>query len=156
MTVIARRIAAIPVRTAVQSWERVVDLVAVPGSDAQTELLEISSIAAMLIADEQTKDDPITITGGGPLVRVYTVHGDEAIEHDDANDSELPFYPTDDDDWKLTLPASGADVAIVEAAIVEASHVAVRDVDAPEPSEERAAAKSTTALELNLTELERP
>jgi len=157
VTVVARRIAAIPVRTAVESWERVVELVTAAGSDARAELLDITSIAAMLIADEQTKDNAITVAGGGPLVRVYTVHNDDAIEHDDADEADLAFDPTNGDDWTLTLPASSADVAMVEEAVADAPHVAVRDVDAAAMAEARAAAKAVpTVPEFDLTELERP
>jgi hypothetical protein len=55
------------------------------------------------------------------------------------------------------LPASGADVAIVEEAVADAPHVTVRDVDAA-VEEERTAVKAATptVLEFDLTELERP
>lgn len=157
MTVIARRVASVPVRTAVATWERVVEIVTVPGSDARDELTGITSIAAMLIADEQTKDAPITVSGGGPLVRVYTVHGEDAVEHDDADEADLAFDPTSGDDWTLTLPASSTDVGVVEEAVADAPHVAVRNAVAT-AEEERAAAKAlpTMALELDLSELERP
>lgn len=157
MTVIARRIASVPVRTAVETWERIVEVVAAPESPAREELLGITSIAAMLIADEQTKGAPITIAGGGPLVRLYTVHGDDAIEHDDADEADLPFDPTSGDGWTLSLPASGADVAIAEAAVAECAHVDVRDVDAGDDDGATTAAKaSRAALDLDLRELERP
>jgi hypothetical protein len=159
VTVVARRVASVPVRTAVGTWERLVEIVTAPGSNAHAELTDITSIAAMLIADEQTKDDPVTVSGGGPLVRVYTAHGDDAVEHDDADEADLPFNPTSGDDWMLTLPASSADVAVVEEAVAGAPHVTVRDVDAAAADEERAAAKAAAlsgALEVDLTELERP
>jgi hypothetical protein len=159
VTVVARRVASVPVRTAVATWERVVEIVTAPGSDARDELTGITSIAAMLIADEQTKDEPIIVSGGGPLVRLYTVHGDDAVEHDDADEADLAVDPTSGDDWKLTLPASSADVAMVEEAVAEARHVAVRDVDATAIGEERTAAAAVVpagTLEPDLTELERP
>jgi hypothetical protein len=157
VTVVARRVASVPVRTAFATWERVVEIVTAPGSAARVELTGITSIASMLIADEQTKDEPITVFGGGPLVRVYTVHGDVAIEHDDADEADLAFDPTSGDDWTLTLPASGADVAIVEEAVADAPHVTVRDVDAAVEEERTAAEAATpTVLEFDLTELERP
>jgi hypothetical protein len=158
VTVVARRIASVPVRTAVETWERIVELLTKPDSDAREELTEISSIASMLIADEHMKDTPITIAGGGPLVRIYTVHAADAIEHEVADETDLPFNPTSDDRWTLSLPATGADVAIVEAAVAEAPHVKVRDVGAT--SDQPVAVTSTSAagtdLELELQELERP
>jgi hypothetical protein len=155
LTVVARRVAAVPKRTAVETWQRVVELVSAPDSAARDELAGVTSVAAMLIADEQTKDEAITISGGGPLVRVYTVHGDEAVEHDYADEANLVFNPTSGDDWTLTLPAAGVDVAIVEMAIADAPHVAVRDVDSAVADADRTA-RTTVALDLDLSELERP
>jgi hypothetical protein len=109
----------------------------------------------MLIADEQTMDAPITIAGGGPLVRVYTVHGDDAIEHDDADEADLPFDPTSGDVWMLSLPASGPDVAIARAAVADCPHVDVRDVG--EAAEDAAAATRASRGEVtfDLDEIDR-
>jgi hypothetical protein len=158
MTVVARRIASVPKRTAVETWERIIEIVTAAGTEAHAELTGITSIAAMLIADEQTKEDPILIGGGGPLVRVYTVHGDGALEQDDAEEADLAFNPTDGDGWILTLPARGSDVAIVEVAVADSPHVEVRDVntDAAAAKELSSAGVATGDLELDLSQLERP
>jgi hypothetical protein len=150
MTVVARRVAAVPSRTSVQTWQRVVELVAADGSPARAELSSITSAASMLIAEEYTKAAPITISGGGPLVRVYTLHGDAAIEHDITDEPELAFDPTAGEDWTLSLPAEGDDVEIVRAAVNDtptaAASAASLDVAAPPAG----------GLTLDLEELARP
>lgn len=163
MTVVARRVASVPSRTSAQTWQRVVELVSADGSPARAELSSITSAASMLLAEEYTKTAPITISGGGPLVRVYTLHGDAAIEHDIADEPELAFDPTSGVDWMLSLPAEGDDVEVVRAAVKGAPHVEVRDV----ANDTHAAAASAAAgldvatpaggaLTLDLEELARP
>jgi hypothetical protein len=162
MTVVARRVASVPSRTSVQTWQRVVELVAADGSPARAELSSITSAASMLIAEEYAKVAPITISGGGPLVRVYTLHGDAAIEHDIADEPELAFDPTAGEDWTLSLPAEGDDVEIVRAAVNGARHVEVRDVANDTPTAAASAASLDVAappaggLTLDLEELARP
>src|SRR5262249_20744703 len=152
MSVVARRIASVPRRTSVETWRRVVELVSATDSDARAELEGVTSVAAMLIADEQTKTAPITVSGGGPLVRGYTPHGD------DASEDELACDPTAGDSWVLSLPATRPDVAAAETHLVNAPHVAVRDVDADdgERSSEASAKALVGDLVLDLEQLERP
>jgi len=154
VTVVARRLASVPRRTSVETWQRLVDLISAEGSPARAELLSITSVASMLIAEEYTNTAPVTISGGGPLVRVYTLHGENAIEHDLDDEAELAFDPTAGDSWLLSLPAAGVDVAIARAAIAAAAHVEVRDVADAEPA--TAATAPTPDLVLDLLELERP
>lgn len=160
MTVISRRVAAIPRRTSVESWERVVELVSTAGSDAEAELQSVTATAAMLIAEEWTASAPIKIMGGGPQVRVYTLHGDDAIDADPDDEADLPATPTDAEGWLLSLPAGGVDLAIASAAVAACPHVEVRDVDVAAATSARAAAPSdkpaSSGLKLNLEELERP
>lgn len=156
MTIVARRIASVPRRTSVQTWQRIVELVTKPGSEASAELASVTAVAAMLIAEEYAKDTAITISGSGPLVRIYTLHGDEAIEHDDTDEADLAFDPTGSEGWSLSLPAAGADVAISRASVAACSHVDVRDVDGATDRLVAANPPTSPALTLDLTELERP
>lgn len=156
MSVVARRVASVPRRTSVDTWVRIVELVSEADSEARTELEDVTSVAATLIAEEHTKSDPITIAGGGALVRIYTLHADDAIEADFSDEDELAFNPTAGDSWLLSLPAAGADVAAAETLLAGAAHVGVRDIEQVERS---ATASSKTAigeLVLDLEELMRP
>lgn len=155
MTVVARRVAAVPRRTSVETWERIIELLSDPDSTARTELQSVTSVAAMLIAEEYTKDAPIRVSGGGPQLRLYTLHGDEAIDHDLADEGNLPFNPTDGDAWTLSLPAGSEDVAVAQAQVARSSRIQVRDLSEPESSSENGGGASSE-LSLDLGELERP
>jgi hypothetical protein len=81
--VLARRVASTPVRTAVQTWAKIVDIVAPdPKSPARTELAKVAGAACASIASEAPKSAPIVIWGGGPRVRIYAVFDDDAITQD--------------------------------------------------------------------------
>jgi hypothetical protein len=156
VTVIARRLASVPRRSSVETWQQLVDLVSAEGSPARAELSSITSVASMLIAEEYTRTAPVTISGGGPLVRVYTLHGQDAIDHDLDDEAELAFDPTAGASWLLSLPATGADVEIARAAVAAAAHVEVRDVAQVEPATAAQTTAPTPDLVLDLQELERP
>ena len=159
MTVVARRIASVPRRTSVETWQRVMDLVSKEDSEARAELSSIASVASMLIAEEHTKDAPLTISGTGPPVRIYTLHGEEAIEHDLEDESEFAFDPTADDSWLLSLPAADEDVGIAQTALVDAPHVEVRDLseaDRSTPAQKTTSSRREQDLRLDLEELHRP
>lgn len=155
MTVVARRLASIPRRTSVETWKHLVGLTTQPGSKARTELEGITSVASMLIAEEYARSTPITIAGSGPLVRIYTLHGDEAIDHDLDEEAEFGLDPTGSDSWVMSLPAAGADVDIARSATSDARHVEVVDIGEEGP---RRGSNETVAQELllALAELERP
>lgn len=156
MSVVARRLASVPRRTSVETWQRLIDLVSADGSPARTELASITSVASMLIAEEYSESTPVTISGGGPLIRIYTLHGDDAIEHELDDEAELAFDPTDGDSWVLSLPAAGPDVEIARAAVAGAPHIEVRDVAEAERSAAAARTSPMPDLVLDLEELERP
>jgi len=159
MSIVARRVASVPRRTSVETWRCIVELVSSPESDARNELENVTSVAAALIADEQTKSAPITISGGGPLVRVYTLHGEDAIEADLTDEDELAVDPTSGESWVLSLPAAGPDVAAAQAHLADAPHVEVRDIDSVDAADRSASAsieRAAGGLVLDLEELARP
>ncbi len=127
MTVIARRVASLPVRSAYETWKIICDLVAPVGTTARTELDAVANVAEMLISEEHTAVAPIVVSGGGPQVRIYTLHDDDAI----AADSELlPVHgQLDNDSWQMSLPARNRDVELARTLLKYNPRVAVRDVD---------------------------
>lgn len=65
-TVIARRVASTPARSAAETWKRIVSLLAPePRSDARAELNKATGVACASIASEATKDGAIVVWGGG-------------------------------------------------------------------------------------------
>lgn len=156
MSVVARRVASVPSRTSVETWQRIAEIVSEAGSEARAELEGVTSVAATLIAEEYTKSAPITISGSGPLVRVYTLHGEEAIDADLSDEDELAFDSTTGDSWLMSLPAAGPDVASAESLLVGAAHIEVRDIDRAERSVATTAKSGPADLVLDLEELARP
>ena len=95
-SVIVRRVAAVPERTASNTWRAIADLIAASGSIAHATLLRAAGVASLLIAEAYTRDVPVVVTPAtGSRVRIYTVHGQEAA---DAISEEglLATWPTAD------------------------------------------------------------
>jgi hypothetical protein len=158
VTVVARRVAAIPKRTSTDTWRTIVALLAAPGSRAHAELTAATNVAGMLIADECTGDAPIVVTAAaGPRVRIYTVHGDDALDDNEVNETALAAYPTDESQWQVSLPCPDDEVAATTAALAGQPHVVVRSAadDAP-PVTSPATAATGGGVVINLSELERP
>lgn len=127
-SVIARRIAAIPARTSVETWQTIVDLLAPPGSGAHRELTTITSVAAILIAEEYTRRAPIVIMpAAGARIRVHTVHGVEAIE---AIGEETPLYGggLTQPGWRMSLPCGADDLDDITAELAAMPAITVRDL----------------------------
>jgi hypothetical protein len=109
MTVVARRIGSTPTRTATQTWDKIVSLLApAVGSAARAELAKAAGVACMSIASETIKDAPIVIWGSGPRVRIYGVFGEDAIIGDGINEDGLVSTPTDGD-WRMSIPCTPED-----------------------------------------------
>lgn len=63
--VVARRIASTPTRTAAETWERIVEILAPdPDSGARMELAKATGVACASISSEATKDAAIVVWGG--------------------------------------------------------------------------------------------
>lgn len=154
MTTIARRIAASPTRTSTETWAVITDLLAPAGDDIRPQLDLAADAACMLIAEEHAKDNPIIITGCGPQVRIYTLHGDDAI--DGANTNEHTLTVTAQGDWQLSLPATGIDHDLATSAVHSIGHITVYD---PTATAERSASAGTPArnhpVVIDLTALEK-
>jgi len=128
MTVIARRVAAIPVRLATATWQTIVDLVAADNAAAKAELLSIEGIAASLITAEALRDSPAIFTGNGPRVRIYCVYGEKAIEEVDIDEKRLADSPATGDTWAVSLPCPLDDLVWVQAALKRSSaRITARD-----------------------------
>lgn len=109
-TVIVRRVASTPTRTAAQTWEKIVEILAPdPNSDARKELAKASGVACASISSEATGDAAIIVWGNGPRVRVYCVFNENAITADGVNEDALSKSPTEGN-WKMSIPCQPEDV----------------------------------------------
>lgn len=128
MTVIARKIIAIPARSASDTWAVIVDLLAsTPDSKARKELSDIAGVASALIAEEAVKA-PIVVYGSGPRIRIYCLYGEDAINGEEAREAPLPFNATQGT-WHMSLPCPADDLEWVQNALKKrSSHVTARDM----------------------------
>lgn len=109
MTVIARRFASTPARTATETWSGIVELISKGGSQGRNDLIAVSGIAACVIAGEIPSDVPIVLTGSGPRLRIYCAYGGDAVLGEECDESSLTWNPTDGA-WKMYLPCEKEDL----------------------------------------------
>lgn len=154
-TVLARRVASTPTRTATQTWAKIVEIIAPdPQSAARKELAKAAGVACASISSEATKDASIVIWGGGPRVRVYCVFDEDAITQDDVNEDALPKSPTEGE-WKMSIPCLPDDVKWSSANLAAASsRISARSVDdeVEDDDDQRDASASAKAMGINMQE----
>jgi hypothetical protein len=152
-TVLARRVASTPVRTAAQTWAKIVEIIAPdPESPARKELAKVAGTACASIASEAPKDAPIVISGGGPRVRVYCVFDEDAITQDGLNEDALPKSLAQGD-WRMSIPFLPDDVAWSSASLAATScRISARSVDDEVEDEEADTAAAKSSLSINLAE----
>ncbi len=128
MTVVSRRIAATPARSASSAWGVLVDLIAPTAGPARTELQDIAGIGSCLISDEAMKSDACVVYGSGPRLRVYCVYDDDAVTGENTNEAALTFNPTTGD-WQMSLPCHADDLDWVQKALKKQStHVVAHEM----------------------------
>jgi hypothetical protein len=146
MTVLSRKIASIPVRSASQTWLRIVDLVAPAEGDARVELLAAAGVAASLVAREAMAASPIVVAGEGPRLRLYCVHGEAAIEGTNVNEAALPESPIGAGSWTVSLPCPEEDLSWIQASLKRISNrITARDQEdrfSADPDERAAESKA--------------
>lgn len=152
-TVIARRVASTPRRTATETWGKIVELVAPdPNSPARMELALAAGVACSSISSEATKDAAIVVWGGGPRVRVYCLFDEDAITQDDVNEDPLAKSPTEGD-WKMSIPCLPEDVAWSNAKLASVtSRITARSMDEEVADEKPKAASAASSMSINLSE----
>lgn len=121
MTTLARRFASVPARTSSDTWRAIADRISTPAQ--RDDLLEATSAAAVLIADEVPATTPIVLTGAGPRIHIYTVHGDDAISGHNVNEAAISSLSFSDD-WMLYLPDHPAEPGVVDS-LVSNPHVRI-------------------------------
>lgn len=127
MTVIARRFASVPERSAVDTWNTIVELIAPdPRSSARNELAAVEGVACSLIASEMSA--PIVVYGSGPRLRIYCLYGDDAIEGDKVSEGALTYVPTEGD-WRMSLPCPEEELEWVQKSLRSSARVSARDED---------------------------
>lgn len=117
MSIVTRRFSACPVRTAANTWETIVNVIASASTEARCELLKIEGIAASIISDETPKKNPITIIGTGSRLRIYCLYEEDGST-EDANESPLSWNPFAGE-WEIYIPAEKDELGWVTKALSE-------------------------------------
>jgi hypothetical protein len=147
-TLVRRRFAATPVRSASATWAAIVDVIAPRGAQGREELLEVAGVASSLIAAEALETVPAVVSGGGPQLRIYCLYDEEAIVGDDVNEDGLSWSPTDGD-WKMELPCPPQDIEWVQSALVALSErIVAIDVSVAKSVQAVASARSGPEIDM--------
>ena len=112
---IRREIASIPVRSAKETWQAIVDLVTGTDTVDRGQLAAASSILESLIVDELVRDVPIVFSGSGPRLVIYCLYDSKAMGAS-LDIDPLSFNPTAGD-WRATAPCEPDDVDWMNAGL---------------------------------------
>jgi len=104
-----RDVSSIPLRSAEETWDAIVDLVSGAETVDRDQLLASRSVIASLIADELYADHPFTWSGVGSRLVVYLRYGAAAIQEGTQVD-DLSWNPTAGD-WRLRVPCGAENLA---------------------------------------------
>jgi hypothetical protein len=132
---VRRDIASIPVRSAGETWQAILDLITGAGSVDADTLKAASSIMESLIADEHSATVPIVVKGHGDRLVIYCLYNEAAMEAGKDIDP-ITWNPTGGAGWKMTAPAEAADAAWMNNALKSrAPRITVHDAASP-PAED--------------------
>jgi hypothetical protein len=155
---VRREIASVPVRTAGETWQAIVDLITGEGSIDASTLKAAASVMESLIVDEHPSTCPIVVKGNGPRLVIYCLYNEAAMEAGKDID-KLTWNPTGGQDWRITAPSEPGDVDWMNNTLkTRAPRIAIHDVASP-PDDEESAADSNAqnqALTINWGVLDRP
>lgn len=156
-TVVARRVASTPTRTAAQTWEKIVAILAPdPKSDARQELAKAAGVACSSISSEATKDAAIVVWGAGPRARVYCVFDEDAITGDCVSEDPMSKSPTAGD-WRMSIPCPPEDVKWSNEKLASVStRISARSLEDDIEDDESTSASSARSLSINAEEFLKP
>lgn len=156
MSVISRKFAASPSRTAADTWSTIVSVIAAESENDKEKLNSITGIIASIISDETPATNPITIIGTGPRLRVYCLYGDDAIG-DEASEASLSWKPFEGS-WEIYFPVEETDYDWVTKALKEKgsnfkTYNAGEKIKEDSTEEENKSEPNFTQLSINVNKL---
>ncbi len=156
-TVIVRRVAATPNRTAGQTWEKIQEILAPsPSSEARRILAKAAGVACASISSEATNDAAVVVWGGGPRVRIYCVFGEDAITGDGVNEDSLPKAPTMSN-WRMSIPCPPEDVTWSNLKLATISdRISARSFEDDVDADDSATASSAKSMTIDEKEFLKP
>lgn len=121
MTTHARKFASVPARTGSDTWRAIADVFS--SNNERPHFDAALNAAAILIADEVTTTAPIVITGAGPRIHLYTIHGEDAVSGHNINESPVPNLVFSED-WTIYLPKHPDDSELI-ATLIDDPHIVI-------------------------------
>lgn len=155
---IRREIGSIPVRSAGETWQDIVNLITGSGSVDAEMLRAAASVMESLIADEHPATVPIVVKGNGPRLVIYCLYNEAAMEIGKDID-QLNWNPTGSNDWQITAPSESADVGWMNNTLKSrAPRITIHDAASPPADDEdnHATASVNEALKIDWGVLDRP
>lgn len=151
--VVARRVASTPKRTAAQTWEKIVEILAPdPNSDARKELAKAAGVACSSISSEALRDAAVVVWGTGPRIRVYCVFDEDAITGDGVSEDALSKSPTEGD-WRMSIPCQPEDVKWSNGKLAEvSSRISARSAEDDLEDDTSESVFSSHSLTINVEE----
>lgn len=131
---VRRDISSIPVRSASETWQRILDLVTGPGSKDTDQLKRAAGVMGSIITDEHPAKRAIMLEGVGAQLRIYLRYGMKALEEGAKVDS-LMWNPTDGD-WTMHVPCDDENIAWVKRSLAGCPRIKVFDVAEADRAEE--------------------
>ena len=127
-TVVSRKVAAVPERSASEAWSVIMGILSKSGSAGRTELEKVAGVAASLISDECFFSSPAIVSGSGPKVRVYCVYGEDSVSGDGVKEDALTFEAASGD-WSMSLPCRADDLQWVSKELkTKSKRITARDL----------------------------
>ena len=147
---VRRDISSIPLRSASDTWQRIIELITGPGSQDAQQLKNAAGVMGSIITDEHPARRAIVLEGVGPQLRIYLCYGMKALEEGDKVDS-LTWNPTEGD-WTMHVPCDEENMAWVKKSLAACSRIKLFDVaeaDRAEDEEETSVAKAESSIVVN-------
>jgi hypothetical protein len=156
-TVIRRTVASTPHRTAGETWDVVMSILAPDAtSPARAELKKVAGVACSSIASEGALNDAIIVHGHGPQIRIYCVFGDDAILGEGVDESPLKESPTEGD-WKMSIPVPKEDLEWSQRKLKsDSTRVSARSLGESLEDENEKSAAVVAAISINVSEFLKP
>jgi hypothetical protein len=156
---VRREIASVPLRTAGETWQAIVDLITSDGSIDAGTLKTAASVMESLIVDEHPASSPIIVKGEGPRLVIYLLYNEAAMEAGKDIDP-LTWNPTGGPEWQMTAPSEAGDVDWINNTLKNrAPRITVHDAAASPADADEAddnAAAQGQALKINWGVLDQP
>lgn len=147
---VKREIASIPVRTAGETWQAIIDLITRAGSVDADTLKAAASVMESVIADEHPATVPIVVKGEGPRLVIYLLYNEAAMEAGKDVDP-LNWNPTGETGWRMTAPAEASDVGWMGKTLKgRAPRITIHDAAVPPADEDEGKANATAKQALKI------